>query len=133
MTALRTKRNTSVQKQTINNLEDGDVVHFAQRSNNGDAIQNPNNTHCAQQSNVSSPTQNRNNIQFNARANMNQEAHTDEWMNANMFGNASYGPVMSNTFSFADIENSISTFTGENNQRIERWLTEFEQTALLFR
>lgn len=37
------------------------------------------------------------------------------------------------TFTFNDIENSMNSFSGDGNHRIENWIKEFEQTSKLFR
>lgn len=41
--------------------------------------------------------------------------------------------TMRGTFTFADIESALHSFSGEKSQRIDNWLKEFEHTATLFR
>lgn len=41
--------------------------------------------------------------------------------------------VSKSTFTFNDIENSMNSFSGEGNYRVENWIKEFEQTSKLFK
>lgn len=60
-----------------------------------------------------------------------RKQHYDfEW---NMSGNDETATAMRSIFTFTDIENSMNTFSGKKNQRVDDWIKELEQTAILFK